>query len=288
MNHLLTLCLLLFATILYSQEPIEIPFTLSSNGHIIMAAKVNGVEGNFIFDTGAGLNLMTKKFADKVKDLEKTDHFYTGHRATGEAIQSDLWNTKSLIIGEFKISKERFAVFDFDFPLDGLISLTPFQHHPITIDFKHKIITIESAESLKKRNSDKDFEMPIQVSNDRDITIEIATLVKLQNELELQVNLDSGAGFDVYRFNSRYMDNLGIDSSAVKSEFRKSYFKPEQGNTFYTTEIKTLSDTEENITINNPKSTFIEGLIYEGIIGINWIGETITIDLVNKRLLVQQ
>ncbi|HLV13750.1 MAG TPA: aspartyl protease family protein [Xanthomarina sp.] len=109
MNKLFTTLLILCTTLNYSQEKsinkIEIPFTQTANGHIIIPAKINGIEGHFIFDTGAGINLLTKKFADKVTNLEKTHHFYTGHRATGEELQSDLWNSEYLEIGNFKASK---------------------------------------------------------------------------------------------------------------------------------------------------------------------------------------
>jgi len=154
MIKLITSLLILFTSLTYSQrkipEQINIPFNQTPNGHIIIPATINGIQGNFIFDTGAGINLLTKKFADKITNLEKTNHFYTGHRATGEQIQSDLWNSEFLKIGDFKISNEIFAVYDLEFPLDGLISLTPFKETPITIDFENKIIRIESDKSLKE------------------------------------------------------------------------------------------------------------------------------------------
>lgn len=292
MNRAIAALFILFSTLTYSQqnisERIDIPFTISPNGHIIIPAKVNGVEGNFVFDTGAGLNLLTQDFADKVKDLEKTHHFHTGHRATGEEIVSDLWNSKKLEIENFHIENEIFAVYDFEFPLDGLISLTPFTDKQITIDFENKLLSIESNESLQERISNADFEMPIKVSNNKEITIGIATEVQLNNDLTLLVNLDSGAGFDVYRFNSRYLENLGIDSTTVESEYRKSYFKPEEGNTFYFTSVAAMSDENNNVSVKDFKASFIDGLIYEGIMGINWIGEKITIDIPHKRLIVQE
>lgn len=169
MERVISTLLILLTTLTYSQEKpteqINIPFTLSPNGHIIVKAKVNGIEGKFVFDTGAGMNLLTKEFADKINDLEITHHFTTGHRATGEEIQSDIWYSKILEIGDFKIKKEIFAVYDFEFPLDGLISLTPFTDKPITIDFENKILSIESDKSLSERISNEDFEMPLQISN---------------------------------------------------------------------------------------------------------------------------
>lgn len=291
MTRVITCLLILFTSLIYSQqktsEQINIPFTLTPNGHIIIPANINGIEGNFIFDTGAGINLLTKKFADKITDLEKTKHFYTGHRATGEQIQSDLWNSKSLEIGDFKVRNEIFAVYDLEFPLDGLISLTPFKQKQITIDFKNKILSIESDESLNDLIAKKDFVIPIQISNDREIKIGISTKIQLNDELALNVGLDSGAGFDVYRFNSRYMEEFGIDSTKIKSEFKPSYFKPKEGNNYYYTILSKLTDDAKNVSVKDFKATFIEGLIYEGIMGINWLGEKITIDIPNKRLVVQ-
>ncbi len=292
MNRTLAIIFILFNSVIHSQtkveEQIKIPFNSTDNGHIIVKAQVNGIEGQFIFDTGAGMNLLTKEFADKIKDLEETHHFHTGHRATGEEIKSNLWNSKTLKINKFEIEKEVFAVYDLDFPLDGLISLTPFKNKQITIDFENKILSIESEKSLNRLVSEKDFEIPIIVSSDKDITIGIATFVNLENKLPILANLDSGAGFGVYRFNSRYMTDLGIDSTELKSEYRKSYFKPEKGNIFYFTTLSKLTDESKNASTNNLKVSFIDGLIHEGIMGIDWIGKKITIDMPNERLIVQK
>lgn len=292
MNKVITALLILFTTFTYAQEKItesiKIPFTQTQNGHIIIPASINGVEGNFIFDSGAGMNLLTKKFADKIENLEKTHHFHTGHRATGEEIKSDLYNSEFLEIGSFKVENELFAVYDLELPLDGLISLTAFKDIPITIDFENKILSIESDESLDQIIAEEDYEMPLQLSNERDITISIATQIKLNDSLTLNVGLDSGAGFGVYRFNSRYMDVLGVDSTQVKSEFKPSYFKPEEGNNYYYTKLARLSDAHENVMVKDFNATFIDGLIYEGIMGINWIGKKITVDIPNRRLIVKK
>ena len=292
MTRVVTALLILFTTLIHSQakslEQINIPFTQTQNGHIIISAEINGIKGNFIFDTGAGTNLLTKNFADKITNLEKTDHFYTGHRATGEQLQVDLWSSESLKIGNLNVEKEIFAVYDIDFPLDGLISLTPFKNRPITIDFEKKTLSVETNKSLDQLIAEKDFEMPIQVSSDREIAISIATTIQLENKLVLNIGLDSGAGFDVFRFSARYMKDLGIDPNKVKSEFKKSIFKPEEGNEYYYTDLSEMTDLNNNVSVQDFKATFIEGLIYEGIMGINWIGKKITIDIPNKRLIVRK
>jgi len=281
---------LLFSIVFYAQhytkEKIEISFKLSPNGHIMIKASVNGIPGNFVFDTGAGMNLLTKDFADKIDNLEKTTHFYTGHRATGEAITSDLYQSEVLKIADFSIEDEQFAVYDIDFPLDGLISLTPLQQKAFTVNFEENKLVIESEESLRLRKENIKFEMPLEINNDRNVKVSVGTIVQLDS-LELHVGLDSGAGFDVYRFNSRYIEALGIDSTQVESKYIPSSFKPEQGNQYYFAEVSRLSDLKVNAEQIDFRATFIDGLIYEGIMGINWIGEIITFDIPAKRILVK-
>jgi predicted aspartyl protease len=62
----------------------SIPFEITNAGHILIKASVNGIEGNFLFDTGGGLTLITKTFSDKLSGLHKQDGGYTSFRATGE------------------------------------------------------------------------------------------------------------------------------------------------------------------------------------------------------------
>ena len=263
-----------------------LPFTLTGGGHIMIKAKVNGIEGTFIFDTGAGLNMLTKKFADKVTALQKTDEFYTGHRATGEAIETDIWKTKTLEIGSLKSNDAAVCIIDIEFPLDGLISLTPFADTPITIDYTNKVLRFESVKDLAAL-AKKGKTIPIQISNEHDKTLSIYTYVKLNDKLTLQVSLDSGAGFNIFRFNSRYMAALGIDPVTTEKTYRKSDFKPTEGNNYYATKAQHLSTLNGAAGVNDFKVTFIEGLIEQGIMCNNWLGDKITIDIKNKRLIVE-
>ncbi|MCB0508488.1 MAG: retropepsin-like domain-containing protein [Bacteroidetes bacterium] len=265
-----------------------VPFELTQSGHILVTAKINGREGRFIFDTGAGINLLIKKFADKTPNLEKSEHFYTGHRSTGEELMMDIWKLNNLQIGKFSATNEICSVYDIDFPFDGLISLTPFLSTPITIDFLNKQLIIETKRSIKKRISSADYQIPIKIHNDKGISIDIATNIKLNDTLDLLVNLDSGSGFGSYKFNYRYMSNLNIDTSNVKKIERESMFKSGYYNTHYFTKVNQLSDINNNVITKQINAQFITGLIYEGIVGINWIGSIITFDLANKRLIVKK
>ncbi|WP_315822815.1 retropepsin-like aspartic protease [Paraflavitalea speifideaquila] len=269
-----------------TKKPIVIPFTLTSEGHILVKATINGVEGDFIFDTGAGINMVTQKFADKLGSLQKTDGFYVGHRATGEAISTDLWVIKDLQMGAFACTGQKTAVAKVDFPLDGLISLMPFINSPITIDYSNKRLTIESNSSLQQLLPQSKI-IPLQISYERETVVEIFTYVRLNNQITAQISLDCGAGFNVFRFNSRYMAPLGIDSLKAVKKYIKSPFDTTKGNTYYTTDLAELRTISNGTTANNIKATFIEGLIVEGITGMNWLGDQITIDIAHKRMLVR-
>lgn len=269
-----------------TSKTITIPFELLGSGHILVTAKVNNVEGKFIFDTGAGLNLMTKKFADKVTNLKKTDGFHTGHRATGEAIVSDLWDSELLEIGSFSSKAQKFTTIDMEFPVDGLISLLPLKETPFTIDYKNKVLVIETEKSLTAL-AKTGTSLPIQVSSNLDKTLTFATYVKVNDKLTLQMNMDSGAGFNVFRFSSRYMEKLGVDSAKVEKKYRASDFKPTEGNNYYFTNLNTISPaSSDKIKVSDFKATFIEGLMYEAIGSINWLGDKITIDLQRKVLII--
>lgn len=267
-------------------KKITIPFELLGSGHILISAKVNNMEGKFIFDTGAGLNLLTKKFADKVTNLKKNDGFYTGHRTTGEAIVSDLWDSEALEIGSFTSKNQKFTTIDMEFPVDGLISLLPLKETPFTIDYKNKVLVLETEKSVKELVK-SGTSLPIQISENLEKTLTFATYVKVNDQLTLQMNMDSGAGFNVFRFSSRYMEKLGVDATKVEKKYRASDFKPSEGNNYYFTQLSKISPAStDKIKVADFKATFIEGLIYEAIGSINWLGDKITIDLQKKMLII--
>jgi len=127
-KHLLLLIgILVINNISYAQS--SIPFTTNSQGHIIIKASINGVEGNFIFDTGAGLTLITKTFSEKIKGLIKQDDDYTSFRATGEKMTIDLYKANSLSLGSYVEQNPELTIIDVNFgEIDGLVSLMSFKN----------------------------------------------------------------------------------------------------------------------------------------------------------------
>jgi len=283
---LLSLILLLIISTGYAQS--SVPFTLAPQGHIMVKAKINGVEGNFILDTGGGLTLITKAFADKVGKLHKQDGSYTAFRATGEKIVAELYDAQALTIGNFTEQKPVLTIFDINLgPLDGLISLMSFKNQPFTIDYNSKTIIFETAKSMAAIQK-TGHQVPLQLSESRDKALDVFAYFTVNNKLTLQFSIDSGAGNNVFRLNSRYIPALGIDTASAAKTVIPSEFDPKVKTIIYQANIQSIvAKASPSVHCENVKASFIDGLIYDGIVSLNWIGKQVTFDLKNREMVVR-
>jgi len=48
-----------------------------------------------------------------------------------------------------------------------------------------------------------------------------------------------------------------------------------------------MSTSNDRVKIRDVNAQFIDGLIYEGIVSMNWLGNAITVDIENKQLIVE-
>lgn len=264
-----------------------IPFELTSQGHIMVKAKINGVEGTFIFDTGAGLTLITKAFSDKIVKLYKQDGSYTAFRATGEKLTADLYDAQSVAIGNFVENNPVLTIFDVNLgPIDGLISLMSFKEQPFTIDYTNKKIIFETDKSMSAiRKAGQNI--PLQLEESRDKALTIYAYFIVNNKLTLQFSIDSGAGSNIYRINSRYISTLGIDTANASKIAIPSEFNPKVKTIIYQASVKSITaKASPAIQCRDVKASFIDGLIYDGIVSLNWIGKQVTFDLKKREMIV--
>jgi hypothetical protein len=263
------------------------PFELTSEGHIMVKAKINGVEGNFIFDTGAGLTLITKAFSDKIGKLHKQDGSFTGFRATGEKLTADLYDAQAVVLGSFVEKNPVLTVFDVNLgPIDGLISLMSFKEQPFTIDYTKKEIIFETDKSMSAIRK-AGHQIPIQLEESRDKAVTIFAYFVVNNSLTLQFSIDSGAGNNVYRMNSRFISQLHIDTANASKVVIPSEFNPDLKTIIYRADVKSIAaKASSTISCRNVKASFIDGLIYDGIVSLNWIGKQVTFDLKRREMIV--
>lgn len=259
----------------------SVPFTLMESGHIIIQAKVDGVEGKFIFDTGAGHNLLFKKFAEKLNP-KKSYNFFIAHRATGEALTVPIHYSKDLIIGNQHFKNQLYSTFDLEFgDIDGLISLQAFQNTPITIDYEKKILSFDELTIADKKKY-----IDIQIANYADKALDIFTNVKLNDKISVQVLLDAGAGKNSFWLNARFMEPLQLDSTQFDIHDKKSEFDSTKSNKFLIGTIASIKTENDLAEVVNPKTVFVEGLIYEGKTSIEWLGKKISISLPEKKIFI--
>jgi hypothetical protein len=278
--------LLCINVITYAQS--AIPFTITAQGHIMVKASINGVEGNFIFDTGSGLTAITKAFASKINGLTKEDGDLTLFRATGEKMAVDLYKVNALSLGSFVEQNPQLTVVNTIFgEIDGLISLMSFRNQPFTIDYNKKQIVFETGETLaaiKKQGSI----VPLQLEISRDKTLDVFVYVVVNNKLTLQFCIDSGAGANIYRINGKYVSALGVDTATAVKTYHPSEFDPKIKTVIYTANVQSLAVKDfPAINVQNFKTQFIDGLIYDGIVCLNWIGKQITFDLPRSEMVVR-
>lgn len=274
------------------QAQTTVPITITNQGHVMVKAKINGVEGNFVFDTGAGLTLVTKKFSDKIKGLNKQDGGYTAFRATGEKLDADLYDAASLTIGSFTETNPVLTIFDVDFgPIDGLISLMSFKKQVVTLDYTNKQLIFETPKSFAElKNKGKTVALQLEISRDK--SLDMFAYFNINDKLNLQFSIDSGSGNNVYRINSKYMPLLGIDSTDttnVKVSAKPSDFNPAVLSKIYTANLQSIALKDlPSAKLENQKASFVEGLIYDGIVSLGWIGKKITIDVNHAQLIINE
>lgn len=285
-----SLFLFMFLSLITSTNRAQsfIPFELTAQGHIMIKAKINGVEGNFIFDTGAGLTLVTKTFSDKIGKLHKQDGSYTAFRATGEKLTADLYDAQTVVLGNFVERNPVLTIFDVNLgPIDGLISLMSFKEQPFTIDYTNKKIIFETDKSMSAIRK-SGHQIPLQLEDSRDKALSIFAYFMVNDKLTLQFSIDSGAGNNVYRINSKYIPAFGIDTATASKTVIPSEFNPKVKTIIYQANIKSITaEASPAIQCRDVKASFIDGLIYDGILSLNWIGKQVTFDLKKHQMIVR-
>lgn len=254
----------------------SLPLQLLPSGHMVVEAEIEGKKGNFIFDTGGGINLF---FDDFVKDLKKNEsyNFLTAFRATGEKMTIPLYRSATLLFNGKAFRDIPYSTFDMKLAgINGLISLPMLYDTEFIIDYTKKQL-IFPKEKLKS-----DQIIPIQLTTNADQSLDISTYVYLNDKYRINILLDSGAGHDSFWFNDRFISTLGLDQSKLEITERASEFNPEIKTKYYKGHIESISNSFAKV--ENPTVSFVEGLIYEGKTSINWLGKKLGFNLKEKKI----
>lgn len=256
----------------------KMPISVLPSGHLVVGAEIDGKKGNFIFDTGGGINLFLGNFSKGLEPKE-TYNYLTAFRATGEKMTIPLFKSKEIIFNGKKFKDTWYSTHDMEMKgIDGLISLPMLYDTEFIIDYT----TNELIFPKEKLNGKK--VMDIQLSTNADQSMDITTYVLLNNKYKINVLLDSGSGKDSFWLSERLMNTMDIKKEGLNVVEKKSEFNPDLTTRFYKSDIGSISTPFA--TVEKPKVFFVDGLIYEGKTSINWLGKKLGFNLKEKKIYI--
>ena len=226
---------------------------------------VKGKEGDFLFDTGGGVTLLTEKFLKGIPCKfwgRNTGYNMFGQRGDGphcDDVQIDAGGVAltPVNVGKFDFG-DRFAG---DKTPDGLLSLDAFDGKAITLDQASATLTIETAESLAKRVKSMK-ELPFRVSREcsgRCLSVFVGVPT---TDGMTWLTLDSGAG-GVSLIAKDYAKSFGLDPDAKGQQLK--------------------FDAAPGVPVDSP--VMVADMIMDGNLGQPFMSRyVITMDLKNGRL----
>jgi len=226
---------------------------------------MKGKTGNFLFDTGGGVTLVTKKFAEGMDC-----HFWgrsTGYNMFGKRGDGPHCDNVALSAGDVALTPVNIGTIDFSSwfedgdKLSGLLSLDAFDGKAITIDQQAATVIIETDQSLKKRVRSMK-ELPLRVARECSARCLAAFLGVHTSEGMTWLNIDTGAG-GVSLISNDHAKIFGLDAD-----------KKEQSINF---------PMGNDVSIGGP--VMLADMIMDGNLGQPFLSRyVITIDLKNSRI----
>lgn len=261
----------------------SIPITIGKNGHILVKAKINGVEGNFILDTGAGLHVVSNRFYQKVRHHVLDSGHFTAFRHTGERLDGAIYKFDEVSLAPLSHINAWVGVYaGFDeMGFDGLISCKLVEDDILTVDVNNKQLIVETAETVKSKIKTT---IPLLIHADRDRLLDVFIETRIDSTYSALMEFDTGAGYSPILVHGRYMAYTGTDTTSLQMR--------QTGTGFGKTE-KTFFDATKKVHIGVPGTSeggypniiFKPSLIYDGLTShIIFADKTWTLDIANRKL----
>ena len=226
---------------------------------------MNGVPGDFLFDTGGGLTLLSNDFANKVECTYWGRS--TGWNMFGRRSDGPHCDDVQLMAGDVALTPVSVGKIDFtgQFPgdqaPDGLLSLDAFDGEAITIDQGAGTLTIETPASLAERVAHM-TELPMRLVRDCSARCLNAFVAVPTPKGRTWLILDSGAG-GVSLIARDYAEAFGLDTVKMGQRLR--------------------IDVAPGVRVDSP--VMVTDMIMDGNLGQPFMSRyVLTLDLRNGRL----
>jgi hypothetical protein len=270
----------------------KVPLTIEQNRFLILEAIVNeNVKCTFVLDTGAGLEVVSRRFFDRIKDTALPVGIASGFQSIGTRVELELYRIPSMQIGEITRKNVMIAPYsglDGFEPIDGLVSLKFFDKHPFTLDFVSRHIVLESEESLKSIQESAET-IPLLEQRDRDVSLSVYVPLVLNEQVKIQAEFDTGTGVETM-VNPYYLSALGIDVESPDVQTTEFINPDGKSQEMVQASITSIALAHSQLVkVTDVQVTFLNNFIYEGLVGWQLFRHfLVTIDLPNLRLLIRK
>ncbi len=266
----------------------------SGLGHMLkIKANVSGQETMLIFDTGIGVNLISKSLCSKLNCKIKGS--VAGKRMTGQIVTIPMSKVTNLQVANNKQSDVDVGVLDLDSFLpkepefdgvQGYLSLNFLKKQPFTIDYENGMLIFETAEELIKRTKNSEIIPITKKTKGLALTIQIPVKTQIEKALNMQLDL----GTNIMTISSKFLEELQpqFDVRTLKknSIVDETGFKRERVYVELNGYVSPLSD---NLLLQKKPTVMFQDIIYDGIIGNDFFkGRIVTYDLENSRLIINR
>ena len=266
------------------------PFHYVTQHFLKMPLVINGKRKTFcIFDTGIGLNLLSKKVADEFGI--KPEKSYTGQRMSGQSITLPVSTIKSMTVAGITKKNVEVGIWDFNgfLPqgsskdIECYLSLTFFRDLPFTMDYKNGCMILEDQASLEARVKAGKV-VPIKVKDDVTTTT-IFMPFQVPGGPPIVVELDLGS--DVLILNTSLMERLKVKADGEGTNTVKGKDETANAYTRLYSKIEGEVHPENTPSMSQSKPTVMfQKIIYDGLVGNDFMKRfTVTYDLANSRLI---
>jgi len=283
-NTLVVLVLLVALPTLASKKPLEIPFTISPEGLVMIPATLGGtISAHVIFDTGAGMDVLAPSVIEKLHGTPAGK--FTAFRMWGDRLDIPLFIVPELSVGPVVRSNALVGAWDMldQLHIEGIVSVNDFRQQPFTLDFVNKVLVFETSKSLAQR-SRTGKTSPLKFDELRAITLDLFSDFLIGNQPG-QCEIDTGSPNAT--ITTRLMAPLAIDKDG--KDVKKREQKDAAGVTtirYKTTLPKIALAAAPQIAIADPPTTFAD-IIYDCVVGLDfWLGKALTIDISGRQLIV--
>jgi len=227
-------------------------------GHILFEIDIDGKPARVIFDTGAGLSIIDRKFCDKHSISVSGE--LTVPNAMGDFVTLQLAEGAPLGLGSCEAKPDRLGVLDMS-PfekylghIDGILAVDVLLDIPITIDFPEKKFGFG-------KNIPLDCEkVPLETAHRYDFACDIFVELLLEGRIPVKVELDTGSYPLILQ--EKYLNLPG--TREFKEGTSIGAVKEQKDKSAYLKEVSFLAN--KNVTLDKVPASF-EKLEIEGLGG---------------------